>query len=212
MAGGYELVYRRLMGLCAWRFQWAKRAINETRLHEPTFKLLLIGNEPPQLRVSWTLAFNGPDGLITSDPLDVERLSYYDLLALIKKWFLHPKHLTEVAEKNQDLIRKTYPCKPHVAMYGRSKNERGGSQSSFDEWAHNWFYGQFMGDMIRQSSVLQNEMKSLMDQPAFKEKTAKVLEDLAVESLATSMIQYSKIPNVIERASKLFIVKDVMER
>jgi hypothetical protein len=210
MAGGYELVYRRLAALpeVKERWEYAARAVEETRLTRHMFRLVLSADAPPDVRVEWTVEADLP-GETVADTYRPDQ--WFQLWDVIRERIMPASFLRWVAEANREMVRRTYPCQTQVVEEGRGHGGKGGYQMSFAAWALDAFQARYKERIDQRTQEIKNEARIFEASPAFKEEARRALEDLAVEDLASKMMLYARIPNVIKRASELFVVKDVME-
>jgi hypothetical protein len=210
MAGGYELVYRRLAALPEVRERWtcAARAVEEARLTRHAFRLVLSDDAPPGVRVEWTVEACLPGGTAAGTYRPDQ---WFQLWDVIRERIMPASFLRGVAEANRETVRRTYPCQTQVAEEGRGVGDKGGHQMSFAAWALDAFKARHQERMDRRTQEIKDEARARESSPAFKEEARRALEDLAVEDLASKMVLYARVPNVIKRASELFVVKDVME-
>lgn len=219
MAGGYELAYRRLAAtpFIIERWERAVACIPTIRPLRHEFKLLTpVDNEPPKVLPLWTLVSDDftEFGETTMDP---QYSGEPHLWERISDGFFHLDALKPFVRRTYASgdpllgVKPVYPCEKDVIIDGRGQGRGKKYQQNFGDWLRDTFYDAFVKKIRAREDEIRREVFARMDKPDFKEEAVTTLEELAVEELAQRMTQFSKVPNVIERAAKLFVVLDVME-
>lgn len=225
MAGGYELVYQRL-GMLEFprnRVRAALKFVKTVRLGAHEFKLLTLVDASPQVLPVFELESDEPttgrkrfDSQYQGEPylydmvcntfFSIDHLKAFVGRALgpLDTW----GHQTEYSTPDVKLI---YPCEAEVCMVGRRQGEGKKQVKDFGSWLREQFSQQYGLLMEDRSKELRQAAQRRCDSDAFRKEAAETLENMAVEELAIRLTHYAEIPNVIERAAKLFVVLDVME-
>lgn len=224
MAGGYELTYRRL-GMLEFpreRMQAALEFVKTARLGAHEFRLVMPVDAPPQVLPIFELESDEPTAgrkrfdfqyqgephlynMVCNAFFDIDHLKAFVKEALGPLDF--QGHQTEHSIPD---VKLAYPCEAEVCMSGRHQGQGRSRVEEFGGWLREQFSQKFGPLMEDRSKELRQAAQRRCDSDAFQREAAETLEDLAVNELAEKLSHFAKIPNVIERAAKLFVVADVM--
>lgn len=231
MSKGYDLIYDRLWAHEKTRFlvDAMEAALRTFRASEYRFKLSLAHDAPPELNTEWRIVSTaGPTGGRVLDAwTDFRYGDAPDIWAIVTDKVVNHQAMRDVARVlypddrehswqslppvREGQIPRTFPCLKHVVVEGRRHGDKGGSKDSFSTWAMDRIRAKHQENMELRRKKVVHRTNAIAESLPFKMEHDRTLEELAVEELAQRMVHFSKIPNVIERASKLFVVKDVME-
>lgn len=208
MANGYDLAYERLAALPESREieEVALDALRTARVAGCRFRLSISVDEPPEVFAEWDV----------SDPgrrIDVwARTSHLSLWGALQVRTMDRGMWRGVAERHYGMdggVRRVHPCKRAVVLDGR-RAPHGGFKLAFHDWVMDRFATRRADEIASAEGRILADMRALEHDPAHRRAARMALEDMATDELAQRMLLFSKIPNVIERASKLYVVKDVM--
>ena len=226
MAGGYELTYQRLSDLefPRERMSAAMKFLRTARLGAHQFQLVLFEDAPPQVIPFFGIESDEPTAGIRQ--FSAQYSGEPHLFDMVRSVFLDAEHMKAFVRRSlgpldhrghqmehpvRYAVKLAYPCTAEIAMSGRSQGQGKKHQQDFSDWLRQCFserYGLLMED---RSKELRCAAQRRMDSDNFKAEAVATLEELAVTNLAEKLRHYAKIPNVIERAAKVFVVMDVME-
>lgn len=227
MAGGYELTHRRLGDLefPRERMRAALKFVKTARLGTHEFNLTGLEDRTPQVLPIFNIESDEPTAgrwpfMVSQDA------GVLSLWGIVCNAFFDPNHMRafvrnalgpldqmgrQMEYPARYVVKLAHPCIAEVVIMGRAKWEGKSRVQDFNSWLRNCFSEEHTLLMEDRSKQLHMAALFRTNTDAFKKDAAEALENLAVNDLAGKLRHYAKIPNVIERAAKMFVVMDVME-